>query len=207
MKAIACKMALEEAYKAEDALYEGDMAKACACIYVCLKAMGPFVPDDGGMPQQMAYAMKAIMGIDKQYAFNQPQPSNAAGVPTSQPPANGEQPGSGVSEGNLAKAGRKISGARLDKLSSVLDTLNALVSELDPQRASTEKGGAPTMDEATQGKIKKLLSLVKSQQARINELSGARPTGNAVTPEGDGNSNPGPRVVWPDDLNDLDSDQ
>ena len=120
MKGMACKYAMEKLYEAEDALYQGDMGGCCVSIYAACKAMGPFVPDDSGMPQQMAMAMKMFLGKElametmKQYAFNQPQPSIPAGVPDSHLPANMEKPGSG-SSGDLAKAGRKLNASDLGK--------------------------------------------------------------------------------------------
>lgn len=198
MKGMACKYAMDELYKAEDELYKGDLMKACVCIYVCLKALGPFVPDDGGMPQQMAYAMKMLMEPKmaeafKQYAFNQPQASIPAGVPNSHFPVNSEKPGSGTSEGHLAKAGRKLSQSRLDKLTDITAQLQALLAEAAPATAGEKDAVAKLAD---------LTALAKAQAVKIQQLQSARPSGNVITPEGETapHSNP---VVWPDDLNDL----
>lgn len=216
MKSIAAKYAMDKLYDAEDALYGGDYGSCCACIFVAVKALGPFLPDDGGMPQQMAYAMKAISLSDeefeKQYAFNQPQPSIAAGVPDSHPPVNMEQPGSGAATtGNMAKAGRKIAGARLSKLEELLAQLGQVVTELKPEAAApVAKSAAPTKTEISpelRSKLVEMAEVIKSQANEIKVLKSARPTGHAAEVGGDSSDKPkSGKVLWPDDLNDLNDD-
>jgi len=215
MKQMAAKYAMEKLYDAEDALFAGDYGKVCVCVYVCLKALGPFLPDDGGMPQQMAYAMKAISLSDeefaKQYAFNQPQPSVAAGVPDSHPPVNMEQPGSGAATtGNMAKAGRKIAGARLSKLEELLAQLGQVVTDLKPEpepAAPVAKSEGTEISPALRSKFIEMAEVIKAQSNEIKVLKSARPTGHAAEVGGDSSDKPkSGKVLWPDDLNDLNED-
>jgi len=199
MKYMACKYAMEQMYQAESMLAKEDYAGCCMCVFACLKAIGPFVPDGGGMPQQMMQAMK-------QYAYNQPQPSIAAGVPDAQMPAHMEQPGSGAAPADeLAKAGRKIAGEKLTKLEELLAQLSGVVAELRP----TETTKSESADAANlKDKIIALAKLAKAQQATIDRMNATRPTGHALPyVEADDDNSPAGKVLWPDDLNDLsDSD-
>lgn len=212
MKAVACKYAMDQMYKAEEMLAKEDYSGCCACIYVCLKAIGPFVPEGGGMPQQMAYAMKMLMEPKmmeamKQYAYNQPQPSIAAGVPDAQMPAHMEQPGSGSAPADeLAKAGRKIAGAKLTKLEELLAQLSGVVAELRPTETVKTESDADAAN--LKDKIIALAKLAKAQQATIDRMNATRPTGHALPyVEADDDNSPAGKVLWPDDLNDLsDSD-
>jgi hypothetical protein len=210
MKEMAKQYAMSKLMEAEDALYKGDYGGCCMCIYLCMKAVGPFVPDDGGMPQQMAYAMKAVSmndaDFEKQYAFNQPQPSIAAGVPDSKLPANMEQPGSGVATpGNMAKAGRKISGARLSKLEELLAQLTGVVSDLRPPApAPVETAKADHSDVELRAKLRELVGVVKAQRDEIKDLRSTRPVGHAATHGAEATDKPSSsKVLWPDDLNEL----
>ena len=216
MKEMACKYAMDKMYAAESALYDGDVGSCCVSIFMAAKALGPFLPDDGGMPQQMAYAMKAISvsaeDFAKQYAFNQPQPSIAAGVPSSHAPANMEQPGSGVATtGSMSKAGRKISGARLSKLEELLAQLTGVVTDLQPVAVApvavpveTAKTEQPA-DAELRAKLRELVGVVKAQANEIKDLRSARPVGHAASHGGgEAGDNPSPgKVLWPDDLNEL----
>lgn len=199
MKAIACKYASEMMWKAEDALFDGNVGGCCMAMLTCFKTIAPFAKAD-----EVPIAMLAM--LDKQYAFNQPQASIAAGVPTSAAPAHQEQPGSGSLTSPMAKAGRKISGERLSKLESMLAELNTMVSELRPD-AADERTAPVAVDvqvvETMKSQVTELANLAKSQEAELKQLRSARPIGNAGPVEEPTNTPTGP-VLWPDDLNDLD---
>jgi len=206
MKQMACGYSMEKMYSAESALYDGDLLSCCVELYICLKALSPFIPSDSEMPQPMAMAMRLFSGEQptvKQYATNQPQPSIAAGVPTAKHPESAPVPGMGSSEGDLAKAGRKLAGPKLDKLEGVLAQLASLVSELQPANVPAS-GEVAKADSAARDKLLQLARLAKAQADEIKMLRSARPVGNAGPVEGDNGQSSSGEVSWPDDLNDLD---
>jgi hypothetical protein len=173
-KPMVAEYAREMLYQACDSMYSPyDMEMAYKNVYGAMKAMGPFLTEDA----------------QKQYAYNQPQPSYPAGVPDSKPPSS-------VKKG--------ISHERLASLEGMVNDLSAQLkkaNEVTEPAAPVTKSG----DSELHGKLKKLVTLCKAQQAKINELSTVRKIGNAE-PVGDRDEGDGQNVVWPDDLNELDSD-
>jgi len=168
------------------------MAKAMGCMVKAVKAIGPFLPDDGGAPMQEVAAA---------YAYNPPQASQPAGVPSAQMPG-----------ANLKKAGRKISGARLDKLEAMHSQLAALLGELRDVEATdtTEKVSKATTakDEEISrlaSQVQQLTEIAKNQHAQLHSMKSSRPDTN-VSAAGDFAQDVTP-FSWPDDLNDsIDSD-
>lgn len=200
MKGMACKYAMDKLYDAEDMLYDSDLDGCCICIITALKSLTPFVSGETAMPADVQMAYKAM----KQYAFNQPQPSIAAGVPDAKKP-DGEPPeGMGVQDGNLAKAGRKISGANLDKLSSMATELEALLADLRPAVEEAKVTKADDQVATLRGQLASVVALAKQQQKQLNTLRSSRPLGNSSGPvEGSTEVTKSPEPSWPDDLTDL----
>jgi hypothetical protein len=153
------------------------MAKAMGCMAKAMKAIGPFIPDAGGAPMQEEMAAA--------YAYNPPSASQPAGVPSAQLPG-----------ANLKKAGRKISGARLDKLEAMHAQLATLLGELRAKEAEVARLAA---------QVRQLTEIAKSQHAELHSLKSSRPDSNASA-AGDFAQVTTP-FSWPDDMNDqLDSD-
>jgi hypothetical protein len=173
-KPMVAEYARDMLYNACDHMYAPvDMDTAYKNVYGAMKAMGPFLAED----------------TQKQYAYNQPQPSYPAGVPDSKPP-------------NSVKKG--ISHERLASLEGMVNDLSAQLKEpaSEPEPVAAI---AKSDDSKLHGKLKQLVTLCKAQRAEIVELKGARQIGNAE-PVGDRDEGDGQKVVWPDDLNELDSD-
>jgi len=212
MMKVALRYAIDEMYKAEDALYyDEDMAGACVCLFNCMKALGPFIAEGQAAPiMQAADQMKAV--LTKQYAFNQPQPSIAAGVPAAH--SGAAEPPAGTGKGNpgdLTKA----------KLEGMFEMLKHQVAGMLSVQSDAEVGtGAPTtqnvddeikngedegtLSPAAQEALTKMAGLIKSLKAENAGLRSGRPLGNSVPDGGDSPKPTQVKVHWPDDLNDLD---
>lgn len=167
------------------------MMKGASCMAKAMRAIGPFIPDEGGAPMQEE--------MTAAYAYNPPQASQPAGVPSAQLPG-----------ANLKKAGRKISAARLDKLEAMHAQLATLLGELRGASEVTEK---VTKDNAAKeaevarlaAQVRQLTEIAKSQHAELHSLKSSRPDSNASA-AGDFAQVTTP-FSWPDDMNDqLDSD-
>jgi hypothetical protein len=222
MLKVALRYACGELYKAEEALYgKADMPAAMSCLFNSMKALGPFITDGPAQALAMqADQMKAM--LTKQYAFNQPQPSIATGVPHAH--AGASDPAGGTGKGNpgdlTKKGGPQFTSERMSKLEGMLEVLSSLMAEVRPVEQAAP---APTVEEPTaadevtddvaddsvspaaQEALTKMAGLIKSLKVENAELRNARPFGNAAS---DGGDTPKPttraKVHWPDDLNDLD---
>jgi len=151
-----------------------------------MKAIGPFLPDDGGAPMQEEMAAS--------YAYNPPQASQPAGVPTAQMPG-----------ANLKKAGRKISGARLDKLEAMHAQLALLLGELRGSQEPAEKVSKAAAAKDAEiarlaSQVQQLTEIAKNQYAQLHSMKSSRPDTN-VSAAGDFAQDVTP-FSWPDDLND-----
>lgn len=219
MMKVALRYAIDEMYKAEDALYyDEDMARACVYLFNCMKALGPFIAEGQTAPlMQAADQMKAV--LTKQYAFNQPQPSIAAGVPAAH--SGAAEPPAGTGKGNpgdlTKKGGPQFTAERMAKLEGMLSVLTQLMADVRPTAKAEEVAPTETVDDeinkgedegtlspAAQEALTKMAGLIKSLKAENADLRSGRPLGNSVP---DGGASPKPtqaKVHWPDDLNDLD---
>ena len=171
--------------------YMKAMKLAAGCMAKAMKAIGPFLPNDGGAPMQQEMAAA--------YAYNPPQASQPAGVPRAQMPGD-----------NLKKAGRKISGERLDKLEAMHAQLAALLGELRHADTTDTTDTTEKVSKATAAKdeeiarlasqVQQLTEIAKTQHAQLHSLKSSRPDTNASA-AGDFAQNIAP-FSWPDDLND-----
>ncbi len=208
MMKVAMRYAIDEMYKAEDCLYYNeDMAGACGFLFSAMKALGPFIAD--GSTIAMAEAMV------KQYAFNQPQPSIAAGVPLASKGANEPDEGMGkANAGDLTKGRKQFSDERLSKLEGMFAMLQQVLTDVRPEAepvaktADDEIKPEPAKDEVSpevQEAMVKMAGLIKSLKSENTQLRASRSLGNAVVSDGAPSQPKQAKVHWPDDLNDLNS--
>lgn len=183
MLKVAIRFAHDEMYGAEDCLYCDDVVGCCTRLYNCMKALAPFIPAEGSLPEAVQMALGLMLG--KQYAYNQPQSSVPAGVPASQPPANPET--SGV--------------AKSSKLQELFAQLGELLGDAAPQQQQPVAKAASIPPELREGLIK-MAHQVRALSAENATLRGTRPLGNAGQVEETPFQQSKP-VHWPDDLNDL----
>jgi len=207
MMKVAMRYAIDEMYKAEDCLYyDEDMGGACAYLFSAMKALGPFIADS---PATLAMA-EAVLG--KQYAFNQPQPSIAAGVPSSHKGAN--EPPEGMGKGNagdLTKGRPQFSDDRLSKLEGMFAVLQQVLTDVRPAPAPAvtdvedeiKKDEGEPVSPDVQLALTKMAGLIKSLEAENKTLKSSRPLGNAAVGGTPPSQPKSAKVHWPDDLNDL----
>ena len=220
MMKVAMRYAIDEMWKADDALcYDEDMAGACGFLFSAMKALAPFIPA-GPPASELALAaeqMKAV--LTKQYAFNQPQASIAAGVPTAMTGVVDPKGGNGVGNAaDLTKKGHKqFTPDRLAQLDGMFKTLQSLMAEVsmpaepaavvEPAPAAPPAPVATTKDEGispeVQAVLAKMAGAIKHLKAENASLSSARSLGNAAAPEANASTPTPAAVSWPDDLNDL----
>lgn len=208
MMKVAMRYAIDEMYKAEDCLYyDADMSSACKYMSGAMKALGPFITEGNMTAMQMAETIK-------QYAYNQPQASVAAGVPLATKGENEPEEGMGKGNaGDLTKKGHKqFTPERQAVLTDMMQKLQAMLGDVAPiPTGSTEtvvenevtktEAGIPT---EVQLAMTKMASLIKSLKAENDSLRSSRPLGNATEPSGETPTPVRAKVHWPDDLNDLD---